>query len=97
MFRPNDKIRKLIGDFERLKDVILLARDTLDDSAQHYVQGIARLVDLVPDVGANENEIREVVDKMQSEIRQSSQSIIDTAERAAAEIQAEIDSLNRNF
>jgi len=93
--RPNDKTRKLIQDVARLEDSILLARDTLDDSAQEYVKGIAQLVPLVGDIGANEVRIRQVVDKMKADMDSGSGSILTTAADSVNLVKAQIESLKK--
>ena len=87
-------MQKLISDFERLEDKVLLARDTLDDAAQQYVQGIGQLVPLVSQIGSNVNKIREVVDTMKSAMDVSSQPTLKTSAESVRDVQAEIDSLN---
>jgi len=90
---PNPVAEKLIQDFQRLEDKVLLARDTLDDAAQEYVKGIAQLVTLVDDIGKNAVKIREVTDEMKSTMDKSQGSIIKTAKDSVEELKKEIDSL----
>ncbi|XP_021962002.1 uncharacterized protein LOC110857701 isoform X2 [Folsomia candida] len=85
--------KKLRQDLDGLQDTILEARDTLDDAAQIYVQGVTKLIELVKDVGSNGDAIRKIVGEMKASGDARSGNILKSGDDAVAAIKEKIDAL----
>jgi hypothetical protein len=81
------EIEKELRIFE---EQLLNARDELDEAAQIYVQGIAKLVDLVGDICKNEEKIRQVVKDLKENGGKRTENVLKTAQDSVDIIKAKL-------